>query len=176
MLTPTHPLAQLVSEIKKQGLTPGNAERMGRELAANFGVQEDEVGILRVEGSALVFCYPERLQGVGRIPLNSSASVAARTAHNRRGEIINNFSQVKHASFFEAVDLNPVSEDAVERPDTSSRVIQKLMSVPLLAGTKTLGVLQVSRKGSNAVASRDFTPDDLRNLTTAADLLAKCFE
>ncbi len=72
-------LAQLVTECQTEGLTTPNAERIAVELAAQFDVRRDEVGILRVEKDSLLFVYPTPLQNVGRIPLNTSNSVAVRT-------------------------------------------------------------------------------------------------
>ncbi len=168
-------LHQLASEIEQQGLTPANADRLGRELAAAFGVQEDEVGILRVEGASLVFCYPAKLQGVGRIPLNTSGSVAARTANSRRPEIINNFAQVKHTSFFEAVDLAAGAEGE-ERPGRATRIIQKLMSAPVMSGKRVRGVIQISRKAEAAATVEDFSPSELERLVASAAALGRCLD
>ncbi len=177
MATTVESFSRIASEIEQEGLTPENSRRLGRELARSFGVGDDEVGILRLEGSTLVFCHPAKLQEVGRIPLNSSSSIAARTASTRRSEILNNFSQVKHTSFFEAVNLAESSDiDDGERPDLSSKVIQKLISVPVMEGRKVRGVIQVSRKGESAsAAGANFTQDDLQRLTEAASVLAACF-
>ena len=106
MATPALPFAQLASECEAEGLSPQNAEKIGHQLAKLFGVKEDEVGILRIEKHNLVFCYPVKLHNVGSIPLNTSSSVAVRTANTRRAEVINNFAQTKHTSVFEAVELS----------------------------------------------------------------------
>jgi hypothetical protein len=176
MPTVTEAFTRLASEIGQEGLTAENSRRMARELARHFGVQEDEIGILRLEGVSLVFCHPAKLQEVGRIPLNSSSSVAARTAATRRPELINNFSQVKHTTFFEAVNLSESEEAERERPDPTFRLIQKLISVPVVEGKKVRGVIQVSRKGpSPSAAGPDFTSEDLQQLTDAASALVSCF-
>src|SRR5512141_831996 len=106
MATPALAFAQLANDFEAEGLTPKNAERLGQELAKVFSVKEDEVGILRIEKQNLVFCYPAKLHNVGSIPLNTSTSVAVRTANSRRAEVINNFAQIKHTSVFEAVELS----------------------------------------------------------------------
>jgi hypothetical protein len=170
--------AQLATECEPEGLIPANAERIGRELAFAFGVGEDEIGILRIEDRHLVFCYPARLHDVARIPLNTSTAVAARTANTRRAEIINNFALIKHTTLFETVPLtphkaSPQAENAERRP----RLIQKLMSAPVIGPLGSLGVIQVSRKGeSPASAGPDFAQADLQKLVACAADLAKCFK
>ena len=50
------------------------------------------------------------------------------------------------------------------------------MSAPVVSDDKTVGVIQVSRKGRNsAVAGPDFTPADLRTLELAAEAIAPSF-
>ncbi len=178
MATPALAFAQLANEFEAEGLTPKNAERIGQELAKTFGVKEDEIGILRIEKQNLVFCYPVRLHNVGSIPLNTSTSVAVRTANTRRAEVINNFAQIKHTSIFEAVELSPQkAQPTGEHGDKHLHVIQKLMSVPVVGPAGTLGVIQVSRKGTAAPSSGpDFTPSDLQKLVACATALVKCFK
>jgi hypothetical protein len=118
---------------------------------------------------------------VGSIPLNTSTSVAVRTANTRRPEIINNFAQTKHTSLFEAVELSghklalPVGAD--EKSDHHVHLIQKLMSAPVVGPAGTLGVIQVSRKGISApAAGADFMPADLQKLVACATALVRCFK
>ena len=174
VMTPA-PLAQLATECETDGLTPSNAERIAAELAVLFGVQQDEVGLLRVEKDSLMFVYPTRLQNVGRIPLNTSSSVAVRTFNTKRGEISNSFAQTKHTTFFEMV--------ALEKPGVSKKasrekqVIQKLMSAPVVAAGQSVGVIQICRKAPNPLeAGPDFVPADLQRLAAIATTLAKCFK
>ncbi len=179
MATPTLSFAQLASECEPEGLSPKNAEKIGHELAKAFGVKEDEVGILRIEKQNLVFCYPAKLHNVGSIPLNTSSSVAVRTANTRRAEVINNFAQIKHTSVFEAVELSTHKPAPVpgDKTDRHLHVIQKLMSAPVVGPAGTLGVIQVSRKGTSApAAGSDFTPGDLQKLVACATALVKCFK
>lgn len=177
MATAALPFAQIASDCETEGLTPKNAERIGRELAKVFNVKPDEVGILRIEKQNLVFCYPSKLHNVGSIPLNTSTSVAVRTANSRRAEVINNFAQIKHTSIFEAVQLTGSGGQLSPTGDKHIHVIQKLMSAPVVSTTGTLGVIQVSRKGASAPsAGADFTPADLQKLVAAATSLAKCFK
>lgn len=179
MATPALAFAQLANDFEADGLTVKNAERLGQELAKAFSVKEDEVGILRIEKQNLVFCYPAKLHNVGSIPLNTSTSIAVRTANSKRAELINNFAQIKHTSVFEAVELSGHKQAAigVEMPDRHLHVIQKLMSAPVVGPTGSVGVIQVSRKGTSAPASGpDFTPVDLQKLVACASALAKCFK
>lgn len=174
VMTPA-PLAQLADECETEGLTVHNAERIAAELAAVFRVQLDEVGILRVQQDSLVFVYPTRLQNVGRIPLNTSSSVAVRSFNTKRGEVSNSFAQAKHTTFFEMV--------ALEKPGISKKtsrekqVIQKLMSVPVIAAGQSVGVIQVCRKAPGPLeAGADFGHADLQQLASIANTLAKCFK
>ena len=180
MATAALPFAQIANECEAEGMTPKNAERIGHELAKTFNVKEDEVGILRIEKQNLMFCYPAKLHNVGSIPLNTSTSVAVRTANSKRAEIINNFAQIKHTSIFEAVQLGGSGGHPSGGGDKSDRhlhVIQKLMSAPVLGPNGAIGVLQISRKGTAAPSSGpDFTPADLQKLVAAAAAIVKVFK
>lgn len=180
MATPVMAFAQLATELEKDGLNPKNGERVAAEIAKAFGVKEDEVGILRLDRQMLSFIFPARLAAVGSIPVNTSTSVAARTANTKRAEIINNFAQSKHASVFEAVELTGKPKVAGQHPHPDEKlahVIQKLMSVPVMGPAGVLGVIEVSRKGKSAPeAGADFTPPDLQKLVAIAASLAKCFK
>jgi hypothetical protein len=179
MATPILAFAQIANECEAEGLSPKNGERIAGELAKTFGVQPDEVGIMRVEKASLMFVFPSKLHNVGSIPLNTSNSVAARTATSKRAEIINNFAQAKHASVFEAVELGAGHKHVPgEKPaDKQQHVIQKLMSVPVMGPAGAIGVVQISRKGVSApAAGLDFTPADLQKLVSLAGALAKCFK
>jgi transcriptional regulator with GAF, ATPase, and Fis domain len=179
MSTPALAFVQIANECEAEGLTPKNAERIGTDMAKIFGVQTNEVGILRVEKQNLVFCYPVKLHNVGSIPLNTTGSVAARTATSKRAEVINNFAQTKHTSVFEAVELdNKQQQHQIgEKHEHSIHMIQKLMSAPVVTPAGVVGVIQISRKGSSAPASGpDFTAADLQKLVGIAGALAKCFK
>jgi hypothetical protein len=139
-------------------------------LAKIFQVQQTEVALLRLDGSLLQFIYPDELRTAGSIPLSSS-SIAAHTAISKKSEIFNNFARVKHASIFETVKLGES-----EGVDTSQPLpIQKLMSAPVVdENAKVLGVIQISRKGSEAsFAGADFSREDLHELEMAAGILAE---
>ena len=178
MASPVMAFAQIANECEKEGLIPKNAERIGHEIAKSFGVQNDEVAMLMLEKGTLSFVYPTKLSSIGVIPLNTSTSVAARTANNKRAEAINNFAQTKHATVFEAVELSGAKKVIGAKEDKSAQVIiQKLMSVPVVGATGVQGVIQVCRKGVSApAAGPDFGPPDLQKLVGLAGALVKCFK
>lgn len=157
------PLEHLVD----QDVSPGQVCNV---LAKIFQVQQTEVAILRLERGLLQFIYPDELRTVGSIPISSS-SIAAHTAISKKSEIFNNFARVKHASIFETIKLG-----ASEGVDVSEPLpIQKLMSAPVVdENAKVLGVIQISRKGSDAsFAGADFSREDLHELELAAGILAE---
>ena len=134
-------------------------------VAKNFGVKKAEIALLEVTGTLLKFVYPAELKTVGAIPVSSSA-VAARTARNKRAELFNTFTRVKHSSVFEVVKIGEGG---------SGEVIQKLMSAPVYAESgDVIGVVQVSRKSDTPrTAGPDFTSEDLRKLQSVAVAVGK---
>ncbi len=169
-------LAQLAIDCESEGLTVKNSQKIAVELARFFNVQQDEIGILRLEKESLLFVHPAQLHNVGRIPLNNSSALAVRTANSKRPEIVNNFARTRHASFFEMVDVGAKGKDPSKKPSKDEQIIQKIMSVPVISLNNVLGVIQVCRKGPNAPASGpDFAPADLQKLVTIATALARCF-
>src|SRR5258706_1239799 len=176
MATPVLAFAQLATECEAEGLTAHNGERIATEIGKVFSVHTDEVAILKLSKTNLEFIYPGKLSNVGSIPINTSTSVAARTATTKRAEAINNFAQTKHASVFESM-VGHKNAIPGQKDDHSSYVIQKLMSVPVVSPTGVLGVIQVCRKGKSAPeAGTDFSPPDLQRLVQIATSLAKCFK
>jgi hypothetical protein len=166
------PVAENLDE-RLQGLSQqrfATPEQLCAALAKVFGVRRDEVALLRLQGRMLHFVFPAELRAAGAIPLSSSA-VAARTAGARKAELFNSFVRVKHSSVFEMVKLG--SQDS--RPDPEVRVIQKLMTAPVLAKDgAVVGVVQISRKGPTlASAGPDFTLDELRLLELAGSVLGE---
>jgi hypothetical protein len=141
-------------------------------LAQIFGVRTDEVGLLRVRGSALEFLFPTELRTAGSIPLSSSA-VAARTANSRQPEMFNEFSQALHSSVFELAPLGSATRGDDNRP----KRVHKMMSAAVLAQNgETLGVIQISRMSATRdSAGPDFTDTDLLNLQAAAQRVAPLF-
>jgi hypothetical protein len=159
-------LGALVSALESKGAAPDSddLDKVGRALAKLFSVETDEIAILKVvpKFKALKFVIPEKLSPVGTIPLTSTTALAARTARERKPELVNNFSTARHANVFEAV---PLGRDP-------SELIQKIMSAPILDGTRVQGVVQVSRKArSLAQAGADFTQKELRTLVSLSSAL-----
>ncbi len=180
MTTPAIAFKQLADELQKEGINPKNAVRVAGEIAKVLNVKELEVGILRLEKQMLHFIYPAKLATVGAIPVNTSIAIAARVVTTKKPEIINNLAQTKHASVFEAVELEKKAKVVGQHVDPEEKlthVIQKMMSVPILGPAGVLGVIEVSRKGKSAPeAGPDFTPADLQKATTMAASLARCFK
>jgi len=171
MDNPTSQWVQLVKECTEEGLTLRSSARMAAALATHFNVKQDEVGLLKLEKGSLVFVHPPQLTNVGRLPLNSTNSLAVRTFNSKRAEIINNFSSIKHSTFFEMVNTG-----ATKSVSKENLRIQKLMSAPLLDGNRAVGVVQISRKGATeTTAGPDFSQTDLKNLVSAAAVLGRCF-
>ena len=139
------------------------------KLAAIFGVNPDEVAILAITGNGqhLKFLVPEKLQAVGTIPVNSTTALVARTAREKRPDILNRFAGSRHASVFEGVPLGR----------REGEMIQKIMSVPIVSGEKVVGVVQISRKGrTQQGAGADFGSGDLRMLQGLIPTLAQFVE
>jgi GAF domain-containing protein len=157
-------LSERFRRIVEQNPSP---ERLCGELARLLCVQADGVALLRLQKNTLMFLVPARLRTAGTIPLSSPA-VAARTASTKTTMLSNTFVTVRHASVFEGIKLE-------EGDSVTPTPIQKLMSVPIFDEDKSvLGVVQVSRKGKDAIASGpDFSHEDLHQLEDAAALIAK---
>jgi hypothetical protein len=139
---------------------------VAEKIAKSLGVRKDEVAILGVSRRwrHLHFLVPEALKNVGFIPLSSNSALAARTARDNRADIENNFTLARHATVFESVKL---AGDATE-------AIQKIMSAPIVAEGKVVGVIQVSRKGSDpASAGPDFLSSDLAKVQALCRPLGK---
>lgn len=161
-------LAFLIEKVVENGSAPDSETLLlvGRTVGDIFDVDPDEVAVLALapKSKSLKFVLPEKLSIVGTIPLSSTSALAARTARERRPEIVNNFTASRHATVFEGV---PMGRDP-------SELIQKIMSSPILDGSTVRGVIQISRKGRTATeAGADFTQKDLTALKEAASLLEK---
>jgi GAF domain-containing protein len=66
----------------------------------------------------------------------SIPALAARTVRDSRPEIVNNLAAVRHASVFEGIRDESLNVSA----------IQRIISAPILAEGKVIGVIQISRK------------------------------
>jgi len=164
-------LESLVSAMEGGGVAPYSdaLAKVAITVAKMFAVDTDEVAILKLipKFKSLRFVIPEKLSLVGTIPLTSTTALAAKTARERKPELLNNFSSARHANVFEAV---PLGRDP-------SELIQKIMSAPILDGTRIHGVAQISRKArSLAQAGADFTPKDLRILVSLSPALDRFLE
>ena len=160
--------ASLVDNLVAAGSAPDSQAlaKVAQTLAKLFDVDPDEVAILKLDlkNKNLKFVIPEKLAAVGSIPLSSATALAARTARERRPEVVNNFSTARHASVFEGVPLGRRQGES----------IQKIMSAPIFEGTHVRGVVQISRKGRSASeAGPDFTQKDLRTLTSLSPALER---
>ena len=160
--------ASLVDTLAATGSAPDSDAlgKVARTLAKLFDADPDEAAILRVDIKLknLKFVIPEKLAAVGSIPLSSATALAARTARERRAELVNNFGTSRHASVFEGVPLGR----------GHGETIQKIMSAPILDGTHVRGVVQISRKGrSSADSGPDFTQKDLKILTALSPALER---
>src|ERR1700730_16940839 len=162
----TAELGSIVNTLESRGGPPDSDDliNVARTVAKLFGVDTDEVAILKLvpKYKSLKFVIPEKLTPVGTIPLTSTTALAARTARERKAEVVNNFSTARHANVFEAV---PLGRDP-------SELIQKIMSAPILDGARVHGVVQISRKAKSlAQAGADFTPSELRALASLSPML-----
>jgi len=162
-------VAKNVEEMRKAGGYPSDEalNRLTAQIAMGFKAKKEEVALLRLspDGKMLSFIFPIKLQKVGAIPLTTAHSLAAKNIRDKRGEIVNNFSVYKHPTVFESVDL---SEQEKAAP------IQKIVSVPMIADGKVVGVIQVSRKGrAGEPIGPDFSPRDLTELTAVGSILGK---
>ena len=172
-LSPAVEIARLIGEATKSGngLADDVIARIAQEIAKLFTVKPDEIAILKLssDSGTLSFVYPSKLRRIGTIPMTTTNSLAVRTVRDKRPEMINNFPAHRHPTVFEAVSLEEVAQE--------TQPIQKIMSAPLLLESKSIGVIQVSRKGkSPKTAGNDFTIRDLTSLMTTAGQLAKCFK
>lgn len=152
-----------------EGPAPISWPSVAERIAKNLGVKSEEVGILglSLRWRHLYFIVPEALKNVGFIPLSSNSALAARTARESRPEINNNFTAARHATVFEGVKIGNDSLEA----------IQKIISAPILSGDKVIGVIQISRKGSNVkTVGPDFTPADLGRVLALCKPLGKLLQ
>ncbi|MBI1738567.1 MAG: GAF domain-containing protein [Acidobacteria bacterium] len=164
-------VTKVVDELVKAGepIPIPTLGKLGQQIAKAFAVKEDEFAVLALifDNKFLKFVVPEKLQNIGTIPVTSTTALAARTARDKRPEVINNFAIAKHSTVFEAVPLG----------DQRGDPIQKIMSAPVLADNKVIGVIQVSRKGkTQAAAGPDFTPKELGDLVAVSVQIGRCLK
>lgn len=161
----------LVSELERIASEEADTSQVSLVLVAEkiakaIGVRNDEVAILAVSPrwKQLQFLVPDALKKVGFIPLSSNSALAVKTARDSRPEIDNSFATARHATVFEGVKIDGESRES----------IQKIISAPILLEGKVIGVIQVSRKGPDAMSvGSDFTPDDLGKILALCKPLGK---
>ncbi len=164
-------IAKVAGELIKAGQPVESSvfTKLAENIAKGYDAKPDEVAILTMirQGKFLRFVVPEKLQKVGDIPMTSTNSLAVRTARDRRPEVINNFSTARHPTVFEAVPLG----------QQRGEPIQKIMSAPVTAENKVVGVIQISRKGKSVSAvGSDFTPKELNDLVMIGTKLGPCLK
>ncbi|MBI1940204.1 MAG: hypothetical protein HYS33_01710 [Acidobacteria bacterium] len=162
-------VAKLVEEMRKAGGPPAEEalNKLATQIGGAFKARRDEVAILRLssDGRMLGFVFPIKLAKIGSLPITTAHSLAVKTIRDRKGEIVNNFSVYKHPTVFESIDL---SEQAKAAP------IQKIVSAPMIADGKVVGVIQVSHKGiAGQPIGADFTSNDLAELAGVGSILGK---
>ncbi len=161
-------VAKLVEEMRKAGGPPTEEalNKLATQIAGAFSAKKDEVAILRLSsnGKMLGFLFPIKLAKIGYLPITTTHSLATKTIRDRRGEIVNNFSVYKHPTVFESVDLS----------EAKAAPIQKIVSAPMIADGKAVGVIQVCHKGiGGQPIGLEFTPNDLSELTSIGSILGK---
>jgi len=158
---------QLDKHLASLAAGPERTASAARALAKVFRVDDDEVAIFRLkDNTVLNFLWPEKLQKVGFIPLNSHDSLAARTVRENKAFLNNEFASARHAGVFEVVHLDKAKGKPLP--------IQKILSAPLAKDDTAVGAIQISRKGEkNAADIADFTPQDLEQLKLLSEVVAK---
>ena len=139
-------------------------DRIVKFAAQQFTCKLDEVAILLLASDerSLRFVAPRKFVDLGTIPLTKRDSIAVGVFSRKMGEFSNTIPMVKHVSFFESVKLR----DRVVP-------IQKLVAVPILLGSRALGVAQISRKGDTAAeAGPDFAASDVRKAQEIFEAIA----
>lgn len=146
-------------------------------LQQAFSVTDNEVAFLKLDSTSemLRFVWPLQLAKSGSIPLQNRDSLAARTVRDTKAELHNDFNLKRHSSFFELVNLDSAKAKAAKDVQNSGpKVIQKIMSAPLVDGYASVGAVQVSRKADNvSQAGPDFNDLELKALAEISKVLAR---
>jgi hypothetical protein len=131
-------------------------------LCKAYKVQAGDIAVFLLDPKEqmLKFVWPEKLKNSGAIPLNAKSSLVARTWREKRGYLDNRFAKSAHGVIFEAF--------------SGGNPIQKIISVPLMAGAESKGVIQVSRKAADHKdAGADFSPAELNALQKMAEIIGR---
>lgn len=161
-------LERIVEDFEAATVPAGTSalDRAVEHISRAFRVRQDEVAILVLvgQGRILQFLVPEKLKGIGTIPLTSTKALAARTVREKRPELINKFNLTPHASVFEGVPLGRGHGEQIHR----------IMSAPIVTEGRVLGVLQISRKSTlPECAGAEFSQDNLRVLVALSSVLGR---
>jgi hypothetical protein len=126
------------------------AKALAEYLSEIFnGVEKNDIAVLFEKAGALSFVYPDNLKSCA-VPIDEK-STAGKTFKNQKTFIFNKFPEVSHISLFEKF---------VKDENSKTLPIQKIISTPILKNGKTIGVVQVSRKGKASKDCADFTKED----------------
>lgn len=153
---------QLQAVVNEKGATrdgvKDGAKVLAEAIAEKLKVKPDEVAImlLNATGQTLMFVWPPPLfTGGAAFPANHKTAIASIVLATLKGKVDNKISESKHLKFYESV----------MGMQTSKLPIQKMVALPLFAGDKKLGVVEVSRKGKTPEeAGPNFTPEDAQAL------------
>ncbi len=154
----------------KAGLEAG-AQALAQGVSEALKVKLEEVAILVLTSTeqSLKFIWPPALsQGNAVFPVNHKNAVASGVLATMKGKVDNRLSESKHLKFYESV----------KGMESSGLPIQKMVALPMVAGERTVGVLEVSRKGRTPEeAGPNFTSQDAQFLVglcrTCVPLLAQ---
>jgi hypothetical protein len=144
-------------------------QHIANHIAAAFNVSKSEVAVLlkTVDEQALKFAYPPALAaGANVIPLKVW-SFAGNVSKTATGALNNAFTEKRHLHFYENIKIE----------GRKSGPIHKIIAAPLTSGGAVFGVVEVSRKGSNAAeAGPDFGLPDLAILSEVLNCVAPYME
>lgn len=158
-------IVDFCSELDLQLGLSSPAERLSlasKMLCKAYKVTPDDIAIFSfdAEREELKFSWPEKLKTSGSIPLNANNSLVAKTLREKKGYLDNHFSKSAHGVIFEAF--------------SGGKPIQKIISVPLLDKGAEKGVIQISRKGTEAKDSgANFNQGELNALQKMAEVIAR---
>lgn len=137
-------------------------ERIVRSVVELMGVNEDEVAIFIPSGSdSFRFAAPLPLYAdVSNFPARNSMT---QQVYSGGAPLVNNEVKVeKPLSIYERAKIS----------ERNPRPIQKMLAVPVREGERTLGVLQVSRRGlAVREAGPDFGEQDVEKLVEVAGVI-----
>lgn len=162
----------LEKTLAEQADSDGRLLVVSKALQQAFKVREDEVAVFRVDRDSqdLCFLWPKKLAKSGQVPLNARDSLLARTAREGKPLLDNRFTNTRHASIFEKVNL----ADPKDKEPKPLVPIQKIMSVPMLQDAQVAGVVQLCRKGLDPdAAGADFSAAELEAFAYIANAVAR---